>query len=240
MCCKCCILVSGWSTSLNGFRSDLIMKVNRMNFLIRVNFWTCFTAVGIFLFIVSSLFFISSGTVSYRRPDSVRCYKYLILSYRNPWSTTITVILHTLPKNLRLQLDWHKALLFYIIQEVVVASLFWLYGWFEANIYNHRFQMDFFTLLPWLSLEKEMATHSSILAWRIPWTEEPGKLQSTGSQRVAQEWATSLSLSMAFTSFWWSVLGNCKLILIIIYKKKSNVKITSIVNYINHFLYYYE
>ena len=33
-------------------------------------------------------------------------------------------------------------------------------------------------------LEKEMATHSSILAWIIPWTEEPGRLQSTGSQRV--------------------------------------------------------
>ena len=33
-------------------------------------------------------------------------------------------------------------------------------------------------------LEKEMATHSSILAWRIPWKEEPGGLQSTGSQRV--------------------------------------------------------
>ena len=33
-------------------------------------------------------------------------------------------------------------------------------------------------------LEKEMATHSSILAWRIPWTEEPGRLQSVGSQRV--------------------------------------------------------
>ena len=34
------------------------------------------------------------------------------------------------------------------------------------------------------TLEKEMATHSSILAWRIPWTEEPGRLQSMGSQRV--------------------------------------------------------
>ena len=33
-------------------------------------------------------------------------------------------------------------------------------------------------------LEKEMATHSSTLAWKIPWTEEPGRLQSTGSQRV--------------------------------------------------------
>ena len=44
-------------------------------------------------------------------------------------------------------------------------------------------------------LEKEMATHSSILAWRIPWTEEPGRLQSMGSQRVGHDWATSLSLS---------------------------------------------
>ena len=33
-------------------------------------------------------------------------------------------------------------------------------------------------------LEKEMATHSSILAWKIPWTEEPGRLQSMGSKRV--------------------------------------------------------
>ena len=36
-------------------------------------------------------------------------------------------------------------------------------------------------------LEKEMATHSSILAWRIPWTEDPGRPQSTGSQRVGYD-----------------------------------------------------
>ena len=36
-------------------------------------------------------------------------------------------------------------------------------------------------------LEKEMATHSSILAWRIPWTEEPGRVQSTGSQRIRHD-----------------------------------------------------
>ena len=36
-------------------------------------------------------------------------------------------------------------------------------------------------------LEKEMVTHSSILAWRIPWTEKPGRLQSTRSQRVGHE-----------------------------------------------------
>ena len=37
------------------------------------------------------------------------------------------------------------------------------------------------------SLEKEMAIHSSILAWKIPWTEEPGRLQSMGSQRVRHD-----------------------------------------------------
>ena len=41
-------------------------------------------------------------------------------------------------------------------------------------------------------LEKEMATRSSILAWKIPWTEEPGRLQTMESQRVGHNWATSL------------------------------------------------
>ena len=36
-------------------------------------------------------------------------------------------------------------------------------------------------------LEKEMAIHSSTIAWKIPWTEEPGRLQSMGSQRVGQD-----------------------------------------------------
>ena len=44
-------------------------------------------------------------------------------------------------------------------------------------------------------LEKEMATLSSILAWKIPWTEEPGRLQSMGLQRVGHDKETSLSLS---------------------------------------------
>ena len=40
-------------------------------------------------------------------------------------------------------------------------------------------------------MEKAMAPHSSTLAWKIPWTEEPGGLQSLGSQRVRHDWATS-------------------------------------------------
>ena len=45
-------------------------------------------------------------------------------------------------------------------------------------------------------LEKEMATHSSTLAWEIPQTKEPGRLQSMRSQRVGHDWVTSLSLSL--------------------------------------------
>ena len=43
-------------------------------------------------------------------------------------------------------------------------------------------------------LEKEMAVHSSILAWKIPWTADPGRLPSMGSQRVGHDWVTSLQL----------------------------------------------
>ena len=50
------------------------------------------------------------------------------------------------------------------------------------------------------SAEKAMATHSSTLAWKIPWTEEPGGLQSMGSLRVGHDCATSLSL---FTFMHW-------------------------------------
>ena len=48
--------------------------------------------------------------------------------------------------------------------------------------------------------EKAMAPHSSTLAWKTPWTEEPGGLQSMGSLRVGYDWATSLSL---FTFLHW-------------------------------------
>ena len=44
---------------------------------------------------------------------------------------------------------------------------------------------------PIQSMEKGIATRSSILAWRIPWTEEPGGLQSMGSQRIEHDWATN-------------------------------------------------
>ena len=54
--------------------------------------------------------------------------------------------------------------------------------------------------LLYLFPEKAMAPHSSTLAWKIPWAEEPGRLQSMGSWRVEHDWATSLSL---FTFMHW-------------------------------------
>ena len=45
-------------------------------------------------------------------------------------------------------------------------------------------------------LEEEMATYPSILAWRIPWTEEPGWLQSKGFQRVRHDWVTEYALCL--------------------------------------------
>ena len=59
----------------------------------------------------------------------------------------------------------------------------YLYRQRRASLVAQRFD-------PWVGkipLEKEMATHSSILAWRIPWTEEPGGLQSMGLQRVRHD-----------------------------------------------------
>ena len=55
----------------------------------------------------------------------------------------------------------------------------------KASAYNAETQVR---SLGWEDpLEKEMATHSSILAWKIPWTEEPGRLQSMGLQRVGHD-----------------------------------------------------
>ena len=50
-------------------------------------------------------------------------------------------------------------------------------------------------------LEKEKTTHSSTLAWKIPWSEEPGGLQSMGSQRFGHDWATSLHFSTGATGY---------------------------------------
>ena len=59
------------------------------------------------------------------------------------------------------------------------------------------------------SLEKGKATHSSILVWKIPWTEEPGELQSLGSQRVGHDWVTEHTHTHTRNQekwYWWTYL----------------------------------
>ena len=63
---------------------------------------------------------------------------------------------------------------------------------------SHELEHDF--RKPSSVSEKAMAPHSSTLAWKIPWTEEPGRLQSMRSLRVGHDWTTSLSL---FTLMCW-------------------------------------
>jgi len=65
-----------------------------------------------------------------------------------------------------------------------------------------RLSWGFLSISLWLPLksEKAMAPDSSTLAWKIPWMEEPGRLESMGSLRVRHDWATSLSL---FTLMHW-------------------------------------
>ena len=71
-----------------------------------------------------------------------------------------------------------------------IVICFLIFELFRSVLLN--FQMGIFLLFLLNNrdpLEEEMATHSSILAWRIPWIEESGKLQSTRSQRVRHDWS---------------------------------------------------
>ena len=81
-----------------------------------------------------------------------------------------------------------------------VISLFftWIINWYSIMFSKVAYFENFWHL--YSKAEKAMAPHSSTLAWKIPWMEEPGGLQSTGSLRVGHDWVTSLSL---FTCMHW-------------------------------------
>jgi len=86
---------------------------------------------------------------------------------------------------------WHAAV------HWVAKSQTWLNDWTELNwiLASSKWKDTFNLRRNNLILEKAMAPHSSTLAWKIPWMEEPGRLRSMGSLRVGHDWATSLSLS---------------------------------------------
>ena len=68
-------------------------------------------------------------------------------------------------------------------------------------------------------LEKKMVTHSSVLAWRIPWTEEPGEPLSMGSQRVGHDWVTlSFSKSRTYLKILFFLKTLCTYLLVKLYR----------------------
>jgi len=91
------------------------------------------------------------------------------------------------------RIDWFD---FLAVQETL-KSLFQHHNLKALILQHSTFFMVHFSHLGY-PLEKEMATHSSILAWKTPWLEEPGGLQSMGSQRAGCDWTPSLSLSAFF------------------------------------------
>ena len=105
--------------------------------------------------------------------DSVLSYAYVIQKWQTP-DTVITIV----------------TLLTMICTYYVATALpGWHSGRFHQSIQKDVRDMGSIHELEDL-LEKEMATHSSILSWKIPWLEEPGVLQSMWSQRVRHDWVT--------------------------------------------------
>ena len=96
----------------------------------------------------------------------------------------LVIVIHHFP--LSSQKHW-------VVEGKRIVSMFHRSGNWRGNWTN--FTQDYSKLS-----EKAMAAHSSTLAWKIPWVEEPGRLQSMGSRRVRHDWATSFSL---FTFMHW-------------------------------------
>ena len=83
-----------------------------------------------------------------------------------------------------------------IYSRLLLIIYFILKAWWAAvhGVARSQTRLSNFTFtFHFHALEKEIATHSSVLAWKIPWMEEPGGLQSMGSLRVRHDWMTSLS-----------------------------------------------
>ena len=89
----------------------------------------------------------------------------------------------------RWQVSWGKAGRFGLLNLSNKFYFFFLKKWLDLyNVIRVPRELILHFIMG-RSSEKAMATHSSILAWRIAWTEEPGRLQSTGSQRVRHDWS---------------------------------------------------
>ena len=120
-------------------------------------------------------------------------------------------------RNVQYLNEWSKAIFIYMFQ-VIRLTLFWNsvqkkyfinFSWntwtylkillYRLNHFQISKSVVFHLLLHLYGLEKEMANHFSILAWKIPWTEEPDGLQSMGSQRGGLDWKTNTYMGLHCT-----------------------------------------
>ena len=85
--------------------------------------------------------------------------------------------------------------IYYWHQCPATTNIGWMDGWMDGSHGMLELSLKHMTSSSLILLEKAMAPHSPTLAWKIPWVEEPGRLQSMRSLRVGHDWATSPSLS---------------------------------------------
>ena len=97
-------------------------------------------------------------------------------------STSFLLVAKYYINNATIILQKPTRIFFFFHQNEKAVCWQWLYSLYDKMHYIHKWLYSF--------LEKEMATHSSILAWRILWTEEPGGLLSIGSHRVRHDWSS--------------------------------------------------
>ena len=148
---------------------------------------------------MGSLLKAAIGNQSHRPVDPLRSHEWNLgfhLSYQNRQGKTQKSAQQYFKTNFSIYLLLHKAngLPLWFLLACLFVFFFglrlprWCSGK-ESTCQCRRHEMQVLSLGQEDPLEKGMATHCSILAWRIPWTEEPGGLLSTGSQRVGRDWA---------------------------------------------------
>ena len=111
----------------------------------------------------------------------------------------IPSLLNVLTECIHILSSWCVCVCWLLSRVHVLISISWISVWFQdcsniwegqCNVYAFFPPLFYYLFIYTFILEKGMANHSSILAWRIPWTEEPGGLKSMGSQRVRHIRAT--------------------------------------------------
>ena len=121
--------------------------------------------------------------------------------FMTPW---IAARQHARPPCWRRQ--WHPTPVLFCLENPMDGGAWWaaVHGVTKSPARLSHFTLTFH----FHALEKEMATHSSVLTWRIPGTGEPGGLPFMGSHRVGHDWS---DLAAAAADEEWASLGNCSL-----------------------------